>query len=82
MYAAPVMQQAMSGPRFLSPRFWPTWLLLGCMRLGAMLPLPALVILGSAVGECIRLLAFERRRVARTNLLLAFPGAVVPMVRM
>lgn len=61
--------------RFLAPRFWTTWLLLGCMRLGAFLPLPLLVLIGGLVGEVLYLLAFDRRRVATINLRIAYPEA-------
>ena len=64
-----------SDNRFLGPRYWTTWLLLGCMRLGASLPLPLLVFIGGLVGEVLYLLARERRRVARINLRIAFPEA-------
>ena len=69
------MPLAPSDKRFLGPRYWTTWLLLGCMRLGALLPLPLLVIVGGLVGESLYLLASERRRVAWINLRIAFPEA-------
>lgn len=69
------MQSGTSDSRYLSPRYWPTWLLLGCMRLGALLPLPVLVAIGSLAGELVYRLAFERRRVAAINLKIAFPDA-------
>jgi KDO2-lipid IV(A) lauroyltransferase len=69
------MPFAASDKRFLGPRYWTTWLLLGCMRLGACLPLPVLVSVGGLVGEVLYLLASERRRVAWINLRIAFPEA-------
>ena len=45
------------------------------MRLAAWLPLPVIVLIGGLAGELIRLLAFERRRVAAINLRIAFPEA-------
>jgi len=69
------MQPAKNAARFHSPRYWPTWALLACMRLAAWLPLPILVLLGSIAGTCLYPLARERRRVAQTNLQIAFPGA-------
>jgi KDO2-lipid IV(A) lauroyltransferase len=45
------------------------------MRLGALLPLPLLVAIGGLVGEALYLLAFERSRVARINLRIAYPDA-------
>ena len=68
-----------SDNRFLAPRFWTTWLLLGCMRLGAFLPLPLLVLIGGLVGEILYLLAFDRRRVATINLRNEAPTITCPI---
>lgn len=68
-------------PRFVSPRYWGTWLLLGCMRLAAILPLPLIVLGGGIAGEVLYLLAVERRRVAWINLGVAFPGATRGEIR-
>jgi len=51
------------------------------MRLGAWLPLPLLVAVGGLVGEVLYLLAFERRRVARINLRIAYPDAGPSAIR-
>lgn len=59
--------------RFLAPRYWSTWLLLGIMRLAALMPLKLIVLLGGIVGELLYLLAIERRRVAAINLAIAYP---------
>jgi KDO2-lipid IV(A) lauroyltransferase len=67
--------------RFVSPRYWGSWLLLGTMRLAALLPLPVLVFLGGIAGELLYRLAFERRRVARINLAIAFPDATPARLR-
>ena len=75
VYAARNMRPATFELRFLLPRFWPTWLLIGCMRLAAWLPLPLIVSSGSLVGELLYLLARERRRVAAINLRIAYPDA-------
>jgi KDO2-lipid IV(A) lauroyltransferase len=69
------MQPVASDKRLLGPRYWTTWLLLACMRMGAWLPLPFLVLVGGLVGEVLYLLAFERRGVAKINLRIAFPDA-------
>lgn len=75
MYPARVMAARTSkgNERLLGPRYWPTWLLLGLMRLAALMPLRLIVIIGSVSGEILYLLAAERRRVAAINLAIAFP---------
>lgn len=60
-------------PGYLTPGYWPTWLLLACMRLAAWVPLRVIVIIGGIAGEILFLLAAERRRVARINLSIAYP---------
>jgi len=75
------MQPGRPDNRFLAPRHWPTWLLLACMRLGARLPLPLLVLLGGVAGELLYLLALERRRVAAINLGIAYPEADAAALR-
>ena len=75
------MPEAPCHQRFLGPRYWTTWLLLGCMRIGALLPLPVLVAIGGVVGEALYLLAFERRRVAMINLRIAYPDAGPAAIR-
>jgi len=66
---------AKKNERFLSPRYWPTWVLLGVMRLAAWMPLRLIVWLGGLAGELLYLLAIERRRVAAINLAIAYPEA-------
>jgi KDO2-lipid IV(A) lauroyltransferase len=62
-----------SAPRFLTPRYWPTWLGLGLLRLSLLLPYPALLRLGRGLGTLLYYLVPARRRVAQTNLELCFP---------
>jgi KDO2-lipid IV(A) lauroyltransferase len=57
----------------LHPRFWPTWILLACMRLCARLPYSWLLFLGTALGRFLRFALPERRRIATTNIDLCFP---------
>lgn len=66
---------------FFLPRYWFTWIVLGIMRLAAMLPLRLLVAIGSITGEFLYLLAFERRRVAAINLSIAFPDSSPAEIR-
>jgi lauroyl/myristoyl acyltransferase len=75
------MQQGRTDKRYLTPQYWSTWALLGCMRAASLLPLPLLVAFGGACGELLYLLAFERRRVARINLRIAFPDADARRIR-
>jgi KDO2-lipid IV(A) lauroyltransferase len=67
--------QTEKNERYFSPRYWSTWLLLGSMRLAAVMPIRLLAAIGSAAGELLYLLAGERRRVAAINLAIAFPNA-------
>jgi Kdo2-lipid IVA lauroyltransferase/acyltransferase len=65
----------------LAPRYWATWMTLGCMRVAAWLPLPLIVVLGSAVGTTAAWLAGKRRRIAEVNLRIAFPGCGAAEIR-
>lgn len=58
---------------FLHPRYWPTWFLLACMRICALLPYSWLLFLGNALGDLLRCALPERRRIVATNLELCFP---------
>jgi KDO2-lipid IV(A) lauroyltransferase len=58
---------------FLSPRYWPTWLGIGVLRLLCLLPLPWVVRLGEGLGWLFGRLAPGRRHVVRVNLRLCFP---------
>lgn len=59
--------------RLLSPRYWPTWLGLGLLRLLALLPFPAMLALGRALGALLRQLPTGFVRIARRNIELCFP---------
>ena len=58
---------------FLHPRYWPTWLGLGIMRMLAYLPLPLLAVLGTCVGELSYCLFSSRRKIAKKNVQSCFP---------
>jgi Kdo2-lipid IVA lauroyltransferase/acyltransferase len=58
---------------FAAPRYWPTWVLLGFMRLAAVLPAAWQVGLGGAIGACLYRLLRRERRFARRNLAICFP---------
>ncbi len=58
---------------FFAPRYWPTWLLLGIMRLFALLPYRLLLLLGSGLGMLAYFILPSRRRIVDINLQLCFP---------
>ena len=59
--------------RWLVPRWWLTWLVLGLMRLLSLLPIGAQLALGETLGRALGHVAGSRREVVRTNLRLCFP---------
>lgn len=61
------------GRKAFAPRWWPSWLLLLCLRLSALLPLRLSRLLGATLGWLIYALNAKRRRIARVNLKLCFP---------
>lgn len=58
---------------FAHPRYWPTWLGIGAMRLGAWLPWRVKLALGKGIGLLAWRLAKRRRHITETNLRLCFP---------
>ena len=52
----------------LHPRHWPSWVLVGIIRLIGLLPFPPLYALGRGLGYLGYVLAGSRRRVALRNL--------------
>jgi len=58
---------------FLAPRYWPTWLGLGLLRLALLLPYPAMLTLGRGLGALLYRLVGSRRHVTEVNLRLCFP---------
>jgi len=58
----------------LRPRFWPTWLGFGLLRLVGWLPFPLVFVIGAALGKCFEYLSVRRRRVAQINIARCFPG--------
>lgn len=63
----------LTGLRQLAPRYWPTWLGTGLMRLLIRLPYRLQLILGRTLGRLFRLLSPYRRTIVETNLALCFP---------
>lgn len=64
-------------PLAIRLRYWPTLLQLALMRLVALLPLPAVRLLGAAIGTLLWPIAAERRRITLRNLELCFPEKTV-----
>jgi KDO2-lipid IV(A) lauroyltransferase len=58
---------------WLGPRFWGTWLLLGCLRVSAALSYRSQLALGRALGRLLYRVLSHRRRIASVNLSLCFP---------
>lgn len=59
--------------RLLAPRFWPTWLGLGVLRLLAYVPAAFRTRLGNWLGDLIFAYHGKRRRIVLTNLEWCFP---------
>ncbi len=57
----------------IHPRYWPTWLALGLLRIFEPLPFAVLVWLGSSLGRLLPLLPLSFVRIARRNLELCLP---------
>lgn len=68
MDSAPPFQTA-----FLHPRYWPTWLGIGLLRLLCLLPLPWLIRMGETLGRFAGRRMKSRRHVVSVNLTLCFP---------
>ena len=72
-----------SGPlwRFWAPRWWPTWLFLGWLRLAAALPWRLTVAIHEQVGHLLWRLMAHRRRVVIRNLEICFPELDAAAIR-
>lgn len=58
---------------FLRPRFWPSWLGLGLMRLSVFLPAKLQLAIGRLLGASLRPFMRSREQIAARNLELCFP---------
>ncbi|GAB2803399.1 lipid A biosynthesis lauroyl acyltransferase [Halomonas shantousis] len=58
---------------FAHPRYWPTWLAIILMRIGAWLPWRLKLMVGRTIGVLAWRFATSRRRITETNLALCFP---------
>jgi KDO2-lipid IV(A) lauroyltransferase len=59
--------------RFLHPKYWPTWLGIGVLRLFEPLPVSFLYLLGRGVGRLVGLFPSSFKRIARRNIELCLP---------
>lgn len=64
----------MSERRLIHPRYWPSWLAVGVVRLLGLLPYRLLWLVGAPIGRLAYHLAWPRRRIAERNLELCFPN--------
>lgn len=62
-----------SAKPYLAPRYWPTWLGLGVLRLICLLPLPVIAVLGQSIGMLAYGLIRDRRKIALKNIRSCFP---------
>lgn len=59
--------------RYRAPKYWPTWIGLGLLRLSCLLPFRWQIALGKALGRLAHGIGAERRAIARRNIQLCFP---------
>lgn len=71
--SGPTYYRLKLGRRSLAPKWWSSWLLLGLLRLVALLPLRISRVFGAMLGLFMYALNTKRRRIARVNLGLCFP---------
>jgi KDO2-lipid IV(A) lauroyltransferase len=64
---------AQGSPRLYHPRYWPSWLAVGLLRLIALLPFRAKLLAGKYLGLLLHRFARHRRHVTETNIRLCFP---------
>lgn len=65
--------ERISGKQFMHPRFWPTWLGLGCLWLVTKLPWAVQMWLGKMIGLLLFYGLPRRRLISKVNLALVFP---------
>jgi Kdo2-lipid IVA lauroyltransferase/acyltransferase len=64
--------------RLFAPRYWPTWMGLGLLRLLVLLPFPALCVVGRALGALMLRLPLRFSAVARRNIEMCLPELDAP----
>lgn len=58
---------------YWAPRYWPTWIGIGFLRLSCLLPFKWQIGLGKAIGRVAHRIGAERRAITRRNIELCFP---------
>jgi len=56
-----------------APKYWPSWLGIGLLRLSCLLPFRWQIGLGKSIGRLAHRIGAERRAIARRNIELCFP---------
>jgi len=64
----------MNNQKFYHPKFIPTWILIGLMKLGAKLPFNIQVVLGKAMGFLLYLTLSRFKKIAFNNISQCFPN--------
>jgi KDO2-lipid IV(A) lauroyltransferase len=59
--------------RLFAPRYWPTWIGLGLLRLLVLLPYPALCVVGRSLGALMLRLPLRFADIARRNIEMCLP---------
>ena len=58
---------------YWKPKYWPTWIGLGLLRLSCLLPLRSQIDIGKLLGRIAHRIGASRRAIARRNIELCFP---------
>ena len=67
------MKERRSLHSYWAPKYWPTWIGLGCLRLFCLLPHSAALAIGRVFGRLAHRVAGERLAIVRRNIELCFP---------
>ena len=70
----------MINTNFIHPKYFPTWILILLMRVGAFIPFRLQVFFGRIIGKFIYTLMTELRKTAYTNISNCFPDKKQPQV--
>jgi len=59
--------------RYLTPRYWVTWIMLGWLRLVIMLPFPMAISVGRNIGRLLSWIPGKAKKIATVNVSRCFP---------